>query len=276
MTKRTFLWRGLLVITLIGAFLSLKPLTSQAKSVNLYQEDKKTKTLTWGVKADTNLFGLMNIKNSRIEGFDVDMAKALTQQIYGKNAKAKFIQVTADTKIPLLKNGNLDAVIAVMTITPERAKIVDFSQPYFAAGQSLLVKKGSAIQNVKDLNDKTVLAVKGTTTEADIKKVAPQAKVLQYGDYAQAFVALQSGQGQAMAADNGILYGLAKENQNYRVTGGTFTAAPYGIAVNKGQKDLLNHIDQALVELKENGTYAKIANKWFGDVAGFDYKEASK
>lgn len=62
----------------------------------------------------------MSIKTGKIEGFEVDLANALTKEILGKNAKANFVQTTAKTKIPLLKNGNIDAVLAAMTITPER------------------------------------------------------------------------------------------------------------------------------------------------------------
>ncbi|MCP0887242.1 transporter substrate-binding domain-containing protein [Ligilactobacillus sp. WILCCON 0076] len=249
---------------------------SNTQEKNIYQADKKTKTITWGIKSDTRLFGLMNIKTGQSEGFDIDMAKALTKKIYGKNAKVKFVTTTITTKIPLLKNGNIDAVIAAMTITPERKEYVDFSTPYFNAGQSLLVKKGSSITSIKDLNKKniTVLAVKGSTAVANIEKYAPKAKVLEYDDYGQAFTALKSGQGDAMTTDNGILYGIAKENKGYAVVGGTFTNEPYGIAVNKGQKQLLHAINKALAELKEDGTYARLANKWFGDVAGFNLKEA--
>ena len=249
---------------------------SNGSQKNLYQADKKTKTITWGIKSDTRLFGLMNIHNGKSEGFDIDLAKALTKKIYGKDAQAKFETTTITTKIPLLKNGNIDAVIAAMTITPERQKYVDFSKPYFNAGQSLLVKEGSPVKSIADLNHKgkIVLAVKGSVAVANVKKFAPQAKVLEFDDYGQTFTALKSGQGDAMTTDNGILYGIAKENPGYMVVGGTFTNEPYGIAVNKGQKQLLAAINKALAELKADGTYDRIANKWFGDVAGFDLKGA--
>ena len=175
--------------------------------------DKASKTITWGVKADTKLFGLMDVKDNQIKGFDADIATALTKRVLGKNATAKFVQVTSQTRIPLLKNGNIDAIIATMTITPEREKQVDFTNSYFDAGQSLLVKKGSAIKSVKDLNKSgtKVLGVTGANSVENIKKAAPKAKVLELSDYAQAMTALKSGQGVALTTDNGILYdGVAK------------------------------------------------------------------
>ncbi|MDK6426988.1 transporter substrate-binding domain-containing protein, partial [Escherichia coli] len=86
---------------------------------------------------------------------DVDMAKAITKQILGSKGKAQLVQVTSDTRVPMIKGGNVDAVIATMTITPERQKILDFSDVYFNAGQSILVKKGSPIKSVKDLKKGT-------------------------------------------------------------------------------------------------------------------------
>ena len=243
---------------------------------NVYQETKADKTIVWGVKADTRLFGLMSIKTGKIEGFEVDLANALTKQMYGKNAKAEFVQTTPKTRIPLLKNGNIDAILATMTITPDRKKQVDFTTPYFNAGQSLLVPDNSPIKNVKDLNGRTALAVKGTTAVYNVKKFAPKAKVLEFDDYGQAFTALKAGQGQAMTTDNGLLAGIARENKGFKLVGGTYTSEPYGIAVNKGQSQMRDHLNAALKQLRKDGTYHRLIEKWFGGIAGFDIKEVEK
>lgn len=265
MKKHRKIWLIPLVLTLI---LTLSG-CGKKQSKNVYREVKQSKTIVWGVRADTRLFGLMSVKTGKIEGFEIDLAKALTKQMLGKNATAKFVQTTPKTRIPLLKNGNIDVILATMTITPERAKQVDFTKSYFPSGQSLLVPDNSKIKNVKDLNGKIVLAVKGTTAVDNIKKFAPKAKVLEYDDYGQAFTALKAGQGQAMTTDNGVLAGIANENPGYKLVGGTFTEEPYGIAVNKGQTEMLNKLNQALVQLKKNGTYHHLIQKWFGGVPGF-------
>jgi len=264
---------GLLTVFLTACG-SRKSLSQQDVLTN----DRASNTITWGVKADTKLFGLMDVKDNTIKGFDADIATAITKKILGKNGKAKFVQVTSQTRIPLLKNGNIDAIIATMTITPEREKQVDFSKSYFDAGQSLLVKKGSSIKSVADLN-KTgtkVIGVTGANSVANIKKFAPKAKVLELSDYAQAMTALKSGQGAALTTDNGILYGMASQNPGYEVVGGAFTKEPYGIAINKSQAPFKKEVNQALKEIEADGTYNRILKKWFGNVAGFDYKEASR
>lgn len=250
---------------------------AQSKA-NIATTAKETKTINWGVKADTKLFGLMNIKTGEIQGFDIDIAKAVTKKILGKDGKANFVQVTSKTRIPLLKNGNIDAIIATMSISKDREKQVDFSNSYFAAGQAILVKRTSSIKSVKDLNKDgmVVLGVKGSTSVINMKKYAPKAEVLELDDYAQALTALKSGQGDALTTDNGILYGMVKENSDFAVVGGTFTHEPYGIAIDKGQGEFKNEVNKALAEMRADGSYEKLLNKWFGDIPGFSVKEASQ
>jgi putative glutamine transport system substrate-binding protein len=263
-----------LIITSLLLFLSLsacgsKPLSEQ----NVLENAKADKTITWGVKADTKLIGLIDVKDGQEKGFEIDLAKAITQQMLGKKAKAKFVTVTSQSRIPLLKNGNIDAIIATMTITPERKETIDFSKSYFDAGQSILVKKGSSVKNVQDLNGKTIIGVVGSNSVQNVKKFAPKAQVLQLPDYAQALTALKSGQGDALTTDNVILAGMAVNNPGYELTGKAFTTEPYGIGINKGQTEFKAAINKALDELIKDGTYNKLIKKWFGDVPGFDYKE---
>ena len=253
---------GALMLTLSGCGKSLS-------QQNVLQNDRKANTITWGVKADTKLFGLMDVRDNQIKGFDVDMAKHITRHILGKKGKAKFIQVTSQSRIPLLKNGNIDAIIATMTITPQRVKVV---------GQSLLVPNGSKIKNVNDLNKPgtTVLGVVGANSVQNIKKFAPKARVLELQDYAQALTSLKAGQGVALTTDNGILYGMAVQNPGFKVVGGTFTREPYGVAVNKGQKPFTNEVNKAIKEMEADGEYNQLIKKWFGNVPGFNYKELER
>ena len=134
----------------------------------------------------------------------------MTKEILGKDGKTKFIEVTAQTKIPQLKNNNLDAVLATMTITDERKKSVDFSTPYFKAGTSLMTKTSSLIKSIKDLNHKgrVAIVVKGTTAADDIARLAPKAKIRQYNDYGACTNALLAGQGTRSPLTTGFWPGL--------------------------------------------------------------------
>ena len=257
----------LLLLTLSAC--GSKPLSSQ----NILENDKQSKTITWGVKADTKLLGLIDVKDGKEKGFEIDLATALTKKMLGKEAKAKFVTVTSQSRIPLLKNGNIDAIIATMTITPERQKTIDFSNSYFDAGQSLLVKDDSSVKKVEDLNNKTIIGVVGSNSVENVKKFAPKAQVLQLPDYAQALTALKSGQGDALTTDNVILAGMAVNNPGYKLQGKAFTTEPYGIGINKGQADFRKAVNKALKEVQQDGTYNKLIVKWFGNVPGFNYKE---
>lgn len=279
------IWKKLGVLALVmGLAVSLTACQSygdseaEPKGDEVYNQVKSSKKIIWGVRNDTRLFGLMDIKENRLVGFDIDLAKAITKEILGKDGKAELFQTTSKTKIPVLKNGNVDALMATVTITPERKKEVTFSKPYFNAGQSLLVSKKSKIKSIKDLNKSgmVVVAVKGTTAVDNIRKYAPKAQVLEYDDYGQCFTALKAGQGQAMSTDNGILAGIAEENPGYKVVGGTFTHEPYGIAVDKGQTKMADAINKALEKLKKNGTYNRLMHKWFSGIPGFSIKEAER
>ena len=150
-----------------------------------------------------------------------------------------------------------------MTINEERKKEVDFSQVYFDAGQSLLVKKGSPIKSIDDLTkDTTVIAVKGSTSTVNIREKAPDAPVLEFENYAEAFTALKAGQGDTLTTDNSILMGMASEDDSFELVGGIFTDEPYGIAVKKGEKEFLDKINEILTSLTESGEFDKLYDKW--------------
>jgi aspartate/glutamate/glutamine transport system substrate-binding protein len=239
--------------------------TETSTSTNTLEKIKKRGKLVVGVKYDLNLFGLKNPETGKVEGFDIDIAKGLAKKILGDENKIELKEVTSKTRIPMLNNGEIDAIIATMTITEERKKEVDFSDVYFMAGQSLLVKKDSKINSVKDLKKgMTVLTAKGSTSAQNIRKEAPEVNVLEFENYAEAFTALKAGQGDALTTDNALLWGMAKQDPNFRVLDETFTEEPYGIAVRKGDKEFLQVINEYLKEIKENGEYDKIYEKWIG------------
>ncbi|UQF38853.1 transporter substrate-binding domain-containing protein [Vagococcus lutrae] len=259
------------IITLVMSSLLIILLSACGKTSlaeqDVLERSQDANKIIWGVKNDTRLFGLMNIETGEVEGFDIDIAKAITKELLPNDGEAAFVEVTSKTRIPLLKNGNIDAIIATMTISDERKKVVNFSDVYFDAGQSLLVKEETPINGIEDLNENTtVLAVKGSTSAVNIREKAPTAKVLELENYSEAFTALQSGQGDAMTTDNSILLGIAEENEGYRLAGDIFTDEPYGIAINKNQDDFLKAVNEALTTLKQNGTYDKIYQKWFPNV----------
>ncbi|MET3320102.1 UNVERIFIED_ORG: putative glutamine transport system substrate-binding protein [Peribacillus simplex] len=235
---------------------------SKDKDKDVLTQVKDKDKIVFGVKNDTRLFGLKNPSTGEVEGFDIDIAKALAVEILGDEKKVEFKEVTSKTRMALLNNGDIDAIVATMTITDDRKKEVDFTDVYFDAGQSLLVKKGSDIKGIDSLKGKKVLAVKGSTSAINIREKAPDAQVLEFENYSEAFAALKSGQGDALTTDDSILYGMADEDPNYELVGGTFTDEPYGIAVKKGNENFVAELNKALKSLKDSGKYDEIHDKW--------------
>lgn len=162
----------------------------------------------------------------------------------------------------MLKNGDIDLIVRTMTITEERKQEVDFSDPYFSAGQSLLVPENSAITSIADLKGKKVIAVKGTRDGKVIEEKSPEAVVSEYENLGEAFTALSTGKGDVLTTDNAILMGLALENPGYKLVGGVIEDQPWGIAVRKGDKEMLDKVNASLKKLKETGEYDKIYEKW--------------
>jgi putative glutamine transport system substrate-binding protein len=245
---------------------SAAPITTKpAGGITVLDEIKSRGKVVVGVKYDTKLFGLKNPTGGEVEGFDIDIAKALAKEILGDEKKIELKEVTSKTRIPMLDNKEIDMIVATMTITEERKKQVEFSQVYFKAGQSLLVKKGSPIKSVADVKKGTkVLAVKGATSVANIKAKSPDATVLEFDNYQDAFSALKAGQGDTLTTDNAILYGMMEQDKNFEVVGEPFTDEPYGIAMKKGETTLQAAVNEGLKKLESSGQYAKIYEKWIG------------
>lgn len=217
------------------------------------------------MKYDTKLFGLKDPASGNVEGFDIDISKAIAKHIFGDENALELKEVTSKTRIPMLNNGEIDMIVATMTITEERKKEVDFSDVYFQAGQSLLVKKGSPITGIENLtSDSTVLGSKGSTSVKNIRDKVNGIKVLEFDNYQDAFNALKAGQGDALTTDDAILYGMSAQDPNYEVVGKPFTDEPYGIAVQKGNSDIVQAINDTLKELHDSGEYDKIYEKWIG------------
>ncbi|MBX6764178.1 MAG: basic amino acid ABC transporter substrate-binding protein [Rubrobacteraceae bacterium] len=204
-------------------------------------------------------------KNGKPVGFDIDLMRAI-----GKKAgfTPQFQNVTFDGIIPGLGNNLYDAAISAMTITPQREKSVDFSKPYFNSDQSLMVRKGSKITSIDNIGNATVGVQLGTTGAIEAKKFKKQGKIKgnirTFDTITDAFNALENGQIQAIINDFPVSAYRAKTSGGKLKVVQTFpTGEQYGIAFPKGSK-LRPKVDKALAEIKKDGTYTKIYEKWFG------------
>jgi ABC-type amino acid transport substrate-binding protein len=195
------------------------------------------------------------------DGFDVELMRAIADRL---GVELVWRDAPFNPIFNNLRNNNYDAVISASTITPERQQIVAFSDPYFEANQSILVRADTTdISSEADLEGLTLGAQQGTTGEAKAKEI-PGATVRSYPGVNQAFNALLTEQVDAVVNDLAVSADFASQNDAVRIAGEIQTGEQYGIAVSKDNPELLAAINDALAELSEDGTYDDIYEKYFG------------
>lgn len=197
--------------------------------------------------------------NPPYKGFDVDLVNAVAKEL---GRTAEFQNTSFDTIFRDLAQNKFDMVASATTITKERMGEVDFSQPYFNADQSIMVKKGSPIKTVADLAGTTVGAQTGTTGAAYAQNKTDAASVRTYGKIDDAFNALEAGQVDAVINDFPISEYATRSHTDLEVVATLPTGETYGFPFPKGSS-LRGEFNDALTKVKQDGTYAQIYKKWF-------------
>lgn len=204
-------------------------------------------------------FEFVNDKTKEIEGFDIDLFKAIAEK---EGLQIEFINVGFDPLLAGMARGTYDAAISSITITEERKKDMLFSDPYYSAGQVVVVRKDNTTITGKDTVSGTVGAQIGTTGAMEVEKIKA-ATLKTYDDIGLAFQDLINGQINAVIVDNWLALGYVAKNPNtLKTVGDMFTSENYGIAVAKGKKDLLAKINSGLAKVKSEGLIETLSKKW--------------
>lgn len=217
-----------------------------------------------GVKVDVPKFGYKDPATGKIEGFEIDLVKALAKKILGDENKIELTGTVAKTRGPLLDNGDVDAVIATFTITEERKNSYNFSDPYYTDGVALLVKKASGIQGLKDLKDKKIGVAQSSTSRKAIQQEADKLGIkvsfFEYGTYAEVKAALDSGRVDCFSVDAAILFGYVDDSTV--VLSDRYSPQEYGAATKKTNTALAKLINDTLNDMKKSGEIDKLLQKW--------------
>jgi len=218
----------------------------------------------------------MTNKKGKFIGFDMDYAKKLA-----KSMGVKFVPVNTawDGIIPALMTNKFDIIMGGMTITQERNLKINFVDPYIVVGQTILVNKKheGKVLSYKDLNDKKYVVVgrMGTTGEQAVKKHIPKATYKGFESEAEAGLEVINGKADALVYDLpfcGFLYGSQGRGKTVFLNE-PFTYEPLAWAINKGDPDFLNYLNNFLRQSKGDGFYEKVYNKW---IIGSDWKKELK
>jgi len=218
------------------------------------------KKLLVGTDATYPPFESKDTKTGKIVGFDIDLMDAVCEKL---GVKCEYIVVPFDGIISGLNNNKYDAVISAFTITSERERIIDFSQPYYNASQSIAVRLDQQdINSIDDLKSKKIGVQLGTTGELLAKKIE-DAEIISFDNIGAAFIDLENGKLDAIINDKPTSQRIIALKGNARIVGIDLSSENYGIAVRKNEEILLEAINNALSELKHSGKLEELNKKWF-------------
>lgn len=230
-------------------------------------EIQKRGKLRVGMEPGYMPFELTN-KKGEIIGFDVDMAKRMAKAM---NVELELVSTAWDGIIPALMTDKFDIIMSGMTLTQERNMSINFAQPYIIIGQTALVAKKleGSVNSYMDLNDPkyTVASKLGTTGEQATKRMVDKAKYISYETEQEGVMELLNGKIDAFIYDmpfNAIAFSEKGQGKIYHMDK-PFTYEPLAWAVKKGDPDFLNWLNNFMFQVKNDGTYEKIYNKWFAD-----------
>ena len=250
------------ILCLLTMFLLIFTSCSKQKEQNTLDKIIKRDSLLVGVRYDIEPFGFIDEKGE-IAGFDIDVAKYIAEKILGSEKKIKFIKVNANTRIEAVTSGQADMVIAAMSNTKSRRYLIDFSIPYYIAGQTAVVRNESNIHTFSDLKDKTTIVVLGSTSEQNIRRIMPIAKIVGYSDYKTAFQALKEGKGDCLSTDDTIISGFIAKNEGYRILKNRISTEHYSIGIQQTEDGILKEkLDNIIKDMQRNGTLKKLKQKW--------------
>lgn len=240
--------------------------SANAKARSL-DEIKKSGKIKIAVFSDKAPFGYVD-KDGKYQGYDVYFAEQLAKDL---GVEPEYTSVDPAARVDVLTSNKVDLVLANFTVTDERKEKVDFAKPYMKVALGVVSPENAEITDVSQLKGKTLIIAKGTTAESYFEKNEPDVKLQKYDQYADAYNALLDGRGDAFSTDNTEVLAWAKTNKGFKVgitkLGDEDTIAP---AVQKGNKELLDWINDEIVKLGKENFFHKDYEETLKPVYGSD------
>ena len=233
---------------------------------------KEAGVLKTGGTKTAPVFSLEDATTGEVSGFDTAIGQVLARYIIGGSDDARTLlditQVTSDTREVVLGNGSVQAVIATYTITPERAKKIDFAGPYYSSGQAVLVRADeSKITGVSDLAGVKVAVQSGSSSIKALQEAAPKAEQTPFNDHNTCLSALETRQVDAYVVDESLLLSAMQGSDAFKIVGEPFTQDPYGIGLPQGS-DAKAFVNAFLKKIYDDGTWEKIWQATIGVITG--------
>ncbi|BFV56893.1 glutamate ABC transporter substrate-binding protein [Kitasatospora sp. CMC57] len=240
------------------------PAPSSALNGPKVQEIRARGTLIVGVDQNSYNWGFRNPQSGQLEGFDIDLSRAIAKAVLGDPAKVTFRTVTTPKRIEAIRNDTVDLVVRTMTINCERRKDIAFSAPYFSSGQRLVVPKSDKSATVAEaLKGKRACAAQQSSSETELKK--PQygiSAVTIVENQLDCLVLMQLGKVDATLTDSTLAAAQTAQDPTVRLAGETISPAKMGIGLKQENTDLAALVNQVLLDYRANGGWQAAYERW--------------
>lgn len=246
-------------VVFFGVFLLLFSFGCSKEKPDAFSRIMKEKKLLVGTDATYPPFESKD-ETGKLVGYDIDLMDEICDKL---GARCEYVVVPFDGIISGLNSEKYDAIISSFTITPEREQVIDFSRPYYNASQSISVRLDRQdINSLIDLKGKKIGVQLGTTGELLAKKVEG-AEVISFDNIGAAFIDLENGKLDAIVNDRPTSQRIIALRGGAKIVGPDLSSENYGIAVRKGEKRLLDAINNSLTSLELSGKLEDLNKKWF-------------
>lgn len=249
---------ALLFLCLICCSCGKKPVINDDLTT-ITQRDR----LIVGIRNDAPPFGFKD-KNGFTVGYDADLARLIAKGILGDEKKVEFVPVTASNRIMKLNSGEVDCLIATMSITTQRQQFLNFSTPYYMAGQAILVRSSSKATSLRDFTGKKLIIVFGSTSEKNLRSNVPEVTVIGYKTYNDAYNALKNGKADGIVADDTVLLGFSTNDKSVKLLPKRYSKEPYAVVFRKDDVSInfTNKVNYIIENLQSTGRLNRLQEKW--------------
>jgi len=199
-------------------------------------------------------------ENGKRTGFDIELVEAVAKKL---GRQVEWVDIDFKGLIPGLISHRFDMAVSAIYITDERKKVVDFTEPYYAGGLVAMVKDGSSVKKLSDLEGKKVTVQVGTKSVGYLQEHFPKVQRIEVEKNQEMFNLVDIGRADAAVTGKPAAYQYVRTRPGLHVLDEQLTTEEYGMAMRKDDPELKKAINGALAQIKADGTYSAIVKKWF-------------